>query len=149
MHRISSSVSRHFRITLPVVTAGAFSAAAVAALCQQPMKLDAAVLCAIGAAVSASYYYWFMHGVVDEVLDDGDRLLVRHRAVEEAVLLRDVVGVKAQRLRTLVRVTLTLAVAGKFGDKIVFLLRDSFLDGLPHGRPALIEDLENRIAALR
>ncbi|MGO1071510.1 hypothetical protein [Lysobacter sp. CA199] len=147
MRRISSSISHHFKRTLPVLTVGAFSAGLVAMLSQRPIPVEAAVVFAIALVASASYYCWFMRGVLDEVFDDGDRLLVRNRGVEDTVLLRDVVGVKAQRIRTLVRLTLALAVPGKFGDKIVFLVRDTFLDVLPYGPPPLIKDLENRIAA--
>ena len=149
MRRISSSMSYHFKRTLPILMFGTFSAALVAALLQRPIPVETVGLLVVVIVVGVIVTYRFMRDVLDEVYDDGDRLLVRNGGVEDTVLLRDVIGVDAKRLRTLVRLTLTLAVPGKFGDKVVFLIRDTFLDGMPYGPPALIKQLQDRIAALK
>ncbi|KRD30546.1 hypothetical protein ASE35_17700 [Lysobacter sp. Root916] len=149
MRRISSSMSYHFKRTFPIVMFGAFSAALVAALLQRPVPVETVGVFAVAIVVGGVVTYRYLRDVLDEVYDDGDRLLVRNGGVEDTVQLRDVVAVDSARWRTLVRLTLTLSVPGKFGDKIVFLLRDTFLDGMPYGAPAQIKQLEDRIAALK
>lgn len=149
MRRISSSMSYHFKRTIPILGFGAFSAALVAALSQRPMPVETVGVLAVAIVVGGVVSYRYLRDVLDEVYDDGERLLVRNGGVEDTVPLRDVVAVSSARWRTLVRLTLTLSAPGKFGDKIVFLLRDTFLDGMPYGPPAQIKQLEDRIAALK
>jgi hypothetical protein len=149
VRRISSSMSYHLKRTIPLLILGALSAALAAALLNRPRVIETVMVFAVALVAGASLIYWFMRDVLDEVFDDGDRLLVRNGGVEETMLLRDVASVSALRNRTLVRVTLVMAAPEKFGGKIVFLARDTFLDAMPHGPPALAKELESRIAALK
>jgi hypothetical protein len=58
--------------------------------------------------------------LVDEVLDDGDDLVVRNRGEEERIALADIMNVNASTFTNPPRVTLRLRYQSRFGDEITF-----------------------------
>ncbi|QQP97855.1 hypothetical protein [Lysobacter enzymogenes] len=91
-------------------------------------------------------YVW---DLADEVLDDGDRLVVRKGALEQALFLRDVVEVRITRNSDPTRLTLVLAAPGVLGDKIVFAPAFAAASLVPFSRHPLAKELEDRIATLK
>jgi len=84
--------------------------------------------------------------LVDEVLDDGDALVIRNRGQEERVGLADIVNVSYAQFINPPRVTLLLRNPGLFGGKVSFCAPTRFN---PFSSSPVIDALIQRIDAKR
>lgn len=98
------------------------------------------------AVVGFVFIKKMMLNLVDEVLDDGDALIVRNGGREERVALADIKNVNYIPFMSPPQVTLSLRRAGAFGDTIVFC---GPLRLLPQMSNPLVDNLVNRIDAAR
>ncbi|MEH6420233.1 hypothetical protein [Pseudomonas sp. CGJS7] len=85
--------------------------------------------------------------VVDEVVDEGDRLLIRKGQVKDCVLLANVIFIEVTRNKNPTRLKLHLAVPGRLGQKIVFIPQGT--QWIPFARHPLAKELETRIDSLK
>jgi hypothetical protein len=84
--------------------------------------------------------------LVDEVLDDGDALVVRNRDQEERIKLPDIINVSYSPFVNPPRVTLLLRNPSLFGTRINFCAPARFN---PFSSSPIIDDLIQRIDANR
>jgi hypothetical protein len=84
--------------------------------------------------------------LVDEVLDDGDALVVRNRDMEERIALSNIVNVSYSQFVNPPRVTLLLRNPGLFGERVSFCAPTRFN---PFSSSPMIDDLIRRIDAKR
>ena len=84
--------------------------------------------------------------LVDEVLDDGDALVVRNRDQEERIALADIVNVSYSQYVNPPRVTLLLRNPSAFGPRVSFCAPVRFN---PFSSNPVIDDLIQRIDAKR
>ena len=84
--------------------------------------------------------------LADEVLDDGDALIIRNREVEERVAFSDVINVSYSPFMNPPRVTLSLKKPGLFGDQVSFCAPAMLV---PFSTSPIIDDLIKRIDAKR
>lgn len=87
--------------------------------------------------------------LVDEVLDDGDALLIRNGGTEERVALADIINVGYAQLSNPPRVTLSLRNPGQFGDRVTFCAPVPFNPFRMFSTNPTIDDLIRRIDAAR
>jgi len=74
------------------------------------------------AAAACGLVFWYMCHFADEVLDQGDHLLVSRRGKQDRVSMSEIMNVDSNTTVAAVPViTLHLAKPGKFGPEIVFL----------------------------
>ena len=85
-------------------------------------------------------------GLVDEVVDEGDALLVRNDHREERISLSDIAKVRYGSLFNPGKVTLTLSKPGAFGTEIAFLPPTRFF---PFAGSPAIQGLIKRVEATR
>jgi len=71
--------------------------------------------------VAVACWLWFVIDLADEVVDQGDSLLVRRGDVEEKVPLTNIMEVKDSGRGDSPRIVLRLIVPGKFGRRIAFM----------------------------
>jgi hypothetical protein len=87
-------------------------------------------------------------GLMDEVYDCGDHLLIRNRGEEDSVRLADVVNVSSTSFVNPPRITLRLAVSSKFGTDVSFSPpRPLFYN--PFAANPIAEDLMMRVDKAR
>jgi len=98
------------------------------------------VFAAVAIALSYLMFRGLYRNLADEVLDDGDALVVRCRGHEERVPLSNVMNVSADGMG---RITLRLVTPGRSGSEITFLPRIRFSLN-PFGKNPLAEDLTLR-----
>jgi hypothetical protein len=98
----------------------------------------------------AAFGYFLMKKLVfdlaDEVLDEGDSLVVRFGSEQERIPLSEIMNVSYSTMTNPARATLTLRTPGRFGKQITFSPPQRFL---PFAKSPMIEDLINRIDAAR
>jgi hypothetical protein len=82
--------------------------------------------------------------LVDEVLDDGDALVVRNRDLEERIALSNIVNVSYSQFVNPPRVTLLLRNPSLFGERVSFCAPTRFN---PFSSSPMIDDLIRRIDA--
>jgi|SRR5579875_2364757 len=87
-----------------------------------------------------------MWDLADEVVDAGDRLIVRFGNEQEQIPLANIINLDYQYMTSPPRVTLTLRTPCRFGDKIVFCPPLRFV---PLARSAVIDGLIQRVDAAR
>jgi hypothetical protein len=85
-------------------------------------------------------------GLVDEVFDEGDALLVKNNHREERIALSDIAGIRYGSLFNPGKVTVILRKPGIFGAEIGFLPPTRFF---PFAGSPVIRDLTKRIDAQR
>lgn len=86
----------------------------------------------------------FIWDLADQVLDDGDALIVRFGKDEEQVPLSEIINVSYNMSPS--RATLTLRNAGRFGPEVSFALPQRFW---PLRRNPTVDDLIQRVDAAR
>jgi hypothetical protein len=84
--------------------------------------------------------------LADEVLDDGDALIIRNGSREERVALANITNVSYSPLMNPPRVTLSLRNPSTFGDRITFCAPARFI---PLASSPIIDDLIQRVDAAR
>jgi len=101
-------------------------------------------------AVFISLHRCLVFCLVDEVVDEGDFLLVRNGRHQERVPLGSIAGVLDNRVSKTVRITLNLDQPCRFGQKITFIPRYRFgwIPWGPGPHP-LVYELRSRVEAVR
>ncbi|MFK3649066.1 hypothetical protein ACI2IY_11605 [Lysobacter enzymogenes] len=149
MRRISSSATVWHKRGFPLIWFGLLAVYFFAAVQHRPLQIVPLVI----APAMMLFGYFVMRAylwdLADEVLDDGDRLVIRKGALEQTVSLRDVAKVWVTRNSDPTRLTLVLAAPGVFGDKIVFAPAFAAASLIPFSRHPLAKELEDRIATLK
>jgi len=148
MTRISSKSTFFQKRIVPVVWFGCvavFSTFAILAGGLRAALLALIPLCAI-TAVGYFVFKTRIWGLVDEVLDCGDTLLVRNRGAEERIPLTNIKNVTASALVNPRRVALQLIRPGKFGAEIAFIPVSGLLDN-PFAKNPVAEDLAARVTS--
>jgi hypothetical protein len=84
--------------------------------------------------------------LADEVLDDGDSLVVRFGSEQERIPLSQIMNVSYSYMSNPARVTLTLRTPGRFGKEITFSPPQRFV---PFAKSPIVSDLIERIDAAR
>ncbi len=84
--------------------------------------------------------------LADEVLDEGDSLVVRFGNDQERIPLSQIMNVSYSYMSNPARVTLTLRTPGRFGKEITFSPPQRFL---PFAKSPIVADLIDRIDAAR
>jgi len=84
--------------------------------------------------------------LADEVLDEGDSLLVRFGSDQERIPLSQIINVSYSYMTNPSRVTLTLRTPGRFGKEITFIPPQRFV---PFAKSPIVADLIERIDAAR
>jgi len=87
--------------------------------------------------------------LVDEVLDDGDALVIRNGSTEERVPLADIINVGYSQLTNPPRVTLSLRNPGQFGDRVSFCAPVAFNPFRVFSTNPIIDELIKRVDAAR
>ena len=88
----------------------------------------------------------FIFDLVDEVLDEGDSLLVRNGRRKEHIALSDIINVNYAPMMSSPRVTLSLRRGSMFGDKVTFCAPVRFV---PFTSSPVIDELIQRVDAAR
>lgn len=149
MRKISSSMTVWHKRLFPAIWFGMFALYFLFALQHRPLQ---PVALAIGPAMMLfgflvmRTYVW---DLADEVLDYGDRLVIRKGALRQTLPLREVAQLQITRNTNPIRLTLTPAAPGVLGDKIVFVPLFAYASWVPFIRHPLGKELEDRIAALK
>ncbi len=98
----------------------------------------------------AIFGYFLMKKLVfdlaDEVLDDGDSLIVRFGSDQERIPLSQIMNVSYSYMSNPARVTLTLRTPGRFGKEIAFSPPQRFV---PFAKSPIVANLIDRIDAAR
>jgi hypothetical protein len=96
----------------------------------------------------AGYFFMrvYLFNVADEVLDDGDALIIRKGSQEQRVALSDIVNVGYSQMLNPPRVTLSLRTPGVFGAKVTFWTHMQFL---PFSPSPIVDELIRRVDATR
>jgi hypothetical protein len=84
--------------------------------------------------------------LADEVLDEGDWLVVRFRREEERIPLSNIMNVGYANMTSPQRVTLTLRTPCRFGKEVSFAPPQTWV---PFGRSRVVDDLIERVDAAR
>jgi hypothetical protein len=85
--------------------------------------------------------------LVDEVLDEGDLLIVRKGRVEDRIALADIMNVNYSSFGVASRVTLSLRKTSAFGNRVSFRLRS--VSFRPFSQPPVVDELVERVDAKR
>jgi hypothetical protein len=94
-------------------------------------------------------YFFFkkmLWDLADEVLDEGDWLVVRIRREEERIPLSNIMNVSYANMMSPQRVTLTLRTPCRFGKEVSFASPQTWV---PFGRSQVVDDLIERVDAAR
>ena len=151
MRRISSRTTFYYKRIFPIVWFGLLATFVVGGLIyasetDQYQHLVFLVI-PIGMAVFGFFIMRnLIFDLVDEVLDDGDALVVRNGNEEERVLLSEITNVGYAVMSNPPRVTLSLRQPGRFGAKITFCAPLRFFTFSPS---PIIDELIARIEAKR
>lgn len=156
MQRISSRMTFFYKRVFPIIWFG-FIALSIAV----PL-----VRSGVGGSVSrppsafllvpifmAVFGYFIMKklvfDLVDEVLDDGDALVIRNGGTEERVALAEIINVSYSQFTNPPRVTLTLRNVGQFGDRVSFCAPVRFNPFRTFSTNPTIDKIIKRIDAAR
>jgi hypothetical protein len=106
----------------------------------------------LGPLVMAVIFYLVLKrlvfDLVDEVVDEGDALVIRVGSERERIPLTQIINVSYAGMTNPRRVTLTLRHPGRFGREVVFSPRQGFFEGLAGASP-LVRELIERVDAAR
>ena len=149
MEQISSRSTFLYKRIFPVFWFGVLGAFVVVALVGSDhnkapaMLLFVPLLMVVFGLVLMKKLIW---DLADEVLEAGDRLLVRFGNEQDEIPLANIINVDYQYMTSPPRVTLTLRTPSRFGDKIAFCAPLRFI---PLARSAVIDGLIQRVDAAR
>ena len=144
MVRISSKSTFYYKWIFPAVWFGFLALMAVNVARSQFASGEFSPLVLL-FPVMAVFGYFIMRALifdlVDEVWDDGDALVVRHRGAEDRIALRDIKNVN-YAMGSPPRVTLSLRKQSIFGSKVTFCAPLRFI---PLTTSPIIDELIERI----
>lgn len=123
MKRISSGSSLWYKRILPVLWFGIIGFIFMTALFAGAARQNPVVLVMPCVMLAVGYFVMkhLVWDLVDEVLDDGDALLVRKGATQERVRFSNIMNVSATLLTNPRRITLRLVTPGVLGEEISFV----------------------------
>jgi hypothetical protein len=150
MRRVSSRLTPLYKWALPAMWFVILAAVVMIALTvpgadsfQRVMFLATAIFMAVFG------YFVFrklVFDLVDEVIDEGDSLIVKNRGKSDRIVLSDIRNVSYSTLINPSRVTLSLRKPGVFGDEVTFCAP---LCLVPFASHPVINKLIERIDAAR
>jgi hypothetical protein len=151
MRRISSRATFYYKRIFPIMWFGLLALFVVGALVYasdavqyQPSFF---LVIPIGMAIVGFFIMKFLvFDLVDEVLDDGDALIIRNGSQEERVPFSEIMNVSYSMMVNPPRVTLSLRRPSRFGAKVTFCAPLRFI---PFSPSPIIDDLIARIDAKR
>jgi hypothetical protein len=150
MRRLSSRATFAYKRIFPVVFIGfvvVFAGINVFRGAADPLWwMPALVVPAAMAVFGYSLMKRLVFDLVDEVIDDGDALIVRNGGDSDRIALSDIANVGYAPMFNPPRVTLALRKPSKFGDKVSFCAPIRAFSFTPH---PLVEDLIRRVDAAR
>lgn len=105
----------------------------------------------LAVPVLMGLFGWFMMkkmvwDLADKVLDAGDSLVIRFGNEQEQIPLSNIINVSYSYMMSPPRVTLTLRMAGRFGDEVSFSPPQSFI---PFAKSPIIVELIHRVNVAR
>lgn len=111
------------------------------------------VFVAFTLAMGIAFYFQtkkMIFDLADEVLDDGDWLVVRKGRLEDRIVLADIMNLNYSFFGNLSRVTLSLRKQSVFGTHVSFRARAPFWTAIwPFSQPPIVDELVERIDAKR
>jgi len=151
MRRLSSRTTFYYKRIFPIVWFGILGIfVVVGASGALSGKGGFPPMFLIMPIVMAVVGYFFMKklvfDLVDEVLDDGNALVVRNGDQEAHIALSEIMNVSYSPLMNPPRVTLSLRQPGIFGDRVTFCAPVRFV---PFSTSPVIDELIARIDAAR
>lgn len=150
MNRISSGATFFYKRILPVIWFGFLGVivcfAVVFGVKNFLVMIPFIVFFMMVAVVGFVVLKWVVFGLVDEVWDRGDGLLVRNRGHEERIAFTDCVNVNYNGFINPPRITIMLRRSSAFGNEISFVPPFRFF---PYSTPPVARDLIARIDAAR
>ena len=150
MKKISSRQTFFLKKVFPVLWYGILCIAVGIALANGAFGKDPEFI--VAPALMAVLGYFIMKkmiwGLMDEVYDCGDSLLVRNRGEQESVPLVNIMNLSASTATNPPRITLRLVKPGKFGNEIAFTPATPFTFN-PFAKNPVAEDLMARVDAAR
>ena len=150
MRRISSGMTFFYKRIFPIIWFG-FLALFMAAPFVAPMiggstSPMAFLIAPIMMIVGYFSMKKLVFDLVDEVLDDGDALVIKNGHREERVALSDITNVGYSQYMNPPRITLSLRIPSQFGDRVTFCAPVSLL---PFSTTPIVDELIKRIDAAR
>jgi hypothetical protein len=113
-----------YKRVVPIFLFGLFGCLILAVPWLAPDRGPALALAFVALALFGVHEFFLMKllvfGLVDEVLDDGDAVVVRNRDMEERIALSNIVNVSRSLLVSPPRVTLLLRNPSVFGERVSF-----------------------------
>jgi hypothetical protein len=150
MEQISSRSTFLYKRIFPVVWFGFLGIFVVVSLVGGSHGNSAPAMFLIGPLIMVVFGFVLMKKLVwdlaDEVVDAGDRLIVRFGNEQEQIPLANIMNLDYQYMTSPPRVTMTLRTPCRFGDKIAFCAPLRFV---PLARSAVIDGLIQRVDAAR
>jgi hypothetical protein len=151
MQRLSSTSTTFHKRVVPAVLVGLLVVIALVAILvgwsgpKAPPPLFF-VIAPLGIGAGLFYFRKLVAGLVDEVWDDGDALIVRNEGEEDRIRLSDIINVSYAPVGNPPRVTLRLRAPSRFGDSVSFAAPASVV---PFTESPLIAQLITRVDAAR
>lgn len=150
MQRISSRSTFFSKRVFPLIWFGFLAILIIAPLLGKKPEGGLSAGFFIMPIFMAIFGYFLMKKLVfdlaDEVLDDGDSLVVRFGIDQERIPLSQIMNVSYSYMSNPARVTLTLRAPGRFGKEITFSPPQRFV---PFTKSPIVADLIDRIDAAR
>jgi hypothetical protein len=149
MKKISSTSNKYFAIAGGVVGVIGASVAIFVQLAHGRKIEPALVIFPIFMlCVVSLVFYLIFRGLVDEVWDDGDALVIKDKGREVRVPLYEIINVGHSQMTNPPRVTLTLRNPTPLGREITFVPERSYTWGF-FGKNKVIDELVHRVDAAR
>lgn len=150
MRRISSHSTFFFKRVFPAIWFGFLGFFVITGAMPMLAKKEVHVEILVIPLVMAAFGYFVMKQLVfdllDEVLDDGDALIVRNQGKEDRIALSNVINVSHSSFSNPPRITLTLREPCVFGREVTFSPPARFL---PFSKHPLAHELIERVDAKR
>ena len=146
MTRISSKSTFFQKKIVPIAWFGCMTVMCAFAILAGGLMAAPLALIPLCAITAVGYFVFKTRiwGLVDEVQDCGDALLVRNRGQEERIALTNIKNVTTSALVNPRRVALQLIQPGKFGAEIAFIPASGLLAN-PFAKNPVAEDLAARV----
>jgi hypothetical protein len=123
MHRLSSQWTIFNKRIFPVIWFGflaTFFVIPFIASKTKPVPLPFFIMPFIMAGFGFFIMKKLIFGLVDEVWEDGNALVVKNKGIEERILFSEIKNVNCSVMTNPQRITLSLRVPSKFGSEISF-----------------------------
>jgi hypothetical protein len=150
MQRISSRTTLFYKRVFPVFWFGFLALFFLVPLLARKSAGGPPVVVFLVPAFMMVFGYFLMKKLVfdlaDEVLDDGDALIVRFGSEQQRIPLSEIINVSYSYMQNPNRVTLTLRTPCQFGKEVSFSPPARFL---PFAKSPIVAGLIDRIDAAR